>query len=302
MAALPKSGPVTLRANIADYQNTKALKGGAITSELVNFDFCGPKVANQGFKPMIREGRFDVSELAIVSFLQARAVGKPLVMLPVPMLSRFQHHCISYNCTKGEYGPKGIEGRRVAVRSYSQTTGVWVRAILMHEYGVDLSKVRWASYEDPHPAEIKDPPFVERFDPGNRQIDEMLIAGEFDAAILGAEIKGEPRVKTLIPDPHNAAQAWFRKHGIVPVNHYLVVGKSLSQERPDAVREIYAMLEASKKADPLTAGGVDLLPFGMEANRRTIEQVISYAFEQGLIPRLLTVDDLFDDVTRTLGA
>jgi 4,5-dihydroxyphthalate decarboxylase len=297
---LPPTGPVTLDANIAEYLNTKALRADAIKSDLVSINFCGPKTANQGFKPMIREARFHISELAVVSFLQAREAGKPLVLVPAPIMSRFQHHCISYNTKNGEMKPKDIEGKLVGVRSYSQTTALWVRGILKHEYGVDLGKIRWTSYDPPHPAEVKDPDFVVPFDPAGRSVEEMLVAGEFDAAIIGAEIKDEPRVKTLIPDPHNAALDWFKRKGVVPVNHFLVVGASLTKDRPDVVREVYRMIGESKKANPLTSGGVDLLPMGYSATRGTIAEIIKYALEQGLITRSFTVDELFDDVTRAL--
>jgi len=298
---LPKSGPVTLTANIAEYPNTKALRGGQIGSDLVTIEFAGPKIANQGFKPMIREARFHISELAVVSFLQAREAGKPLVLVPAPIMSRFQHHCISYNTRNGVMQPKDVEGKLVGVRSYSQTTALWVRAILKHEYGVDLGKIRWTSYDPPHPAETKDPDFVIKFDPGSRTVEEMLVAGEFGAAIIGAEIKDEPRVKTLIPDPHKAALDWFRRKGVVPVNHYLVVGADLSRDRPDVVRELYRMVGESKKANPVTAGGVDLLPMGYEVNRPTIAQIIEFALEQGLITRRFTVEELFDPVTMKLA-
>ncbi len=298
---LADSGPVTLQANIAEYLNTKALYANEVPSDLVTIDLCGPKIANQGFKPMIREGRFHISELAVVSFLQAREVGKPLVLMPIPIMSRFQHHCISYNTARGALAPKDIEGKLVGLRSYSQTTALWVRAILKHEYGVDLSKIRWTSYDPPHPAEKQDPAFVIKFEPDGRSIDEMLVDGEFDAAIVGNEIKGEPNVTTLIPDPHTAALDWFKRKGIVPVNHYLVVGAALSRQRPDVICEVYRMLGDSKAANPLTAGGVDLLPMGFEANAPTIEQVITYATEQGLINQKVTVEELFDETTRALG-
>ena len=119
---------------------TRALKAARVTSDLVTFDFCGPKVANQGFKPMVREGTFDAGELAIGTFLQAKVYGKPLVLLPAVVMGRSQHHTIVYNHAKGELGPKDLEGRRVGVRSYTQTTGIWVRGILQHEYGVDLEQ------------------------------------------------------------------------------------------------------------------------------------------------------------------
>lgn len=299
--ALPKSGPVTLNANIAEYQNTKAMRAGAIASDLVKIEYVGPKIANQGFKPMIREAKFHISELAVVSFLQAREAGKKLVLAPAPILSRFQHHCISYNTAKHPgMKPKDIEGKLVGVRSYSQTTALWVRAILKHEYGVDLGKIRWSSYDPPHPAEVKDPDFVIPFDPKDRSVEDMLAAGDFDAAIIGAEMKDEPRVATLIPDPNAAALDWYKRKGIVPVNHYLVMGADLPRERPDVVREVYRIIGESKKANPLTSGGVDLLPMGFDANRKTIEQIIEFALEQGLIKTRFRIEDLFDPVTMKL--
>ena len=197
--------------------------------------------------------------------------------------------------------PKDVEGKRVGLRSYSQTTALWVRAILKHEYGVDLGKITWVSYDPPHPAEVSDPPFVEKYVPDERSVEQMLVDGAFDAAIIGAEIKDEPKVATLIPDPHAAALAWYAKFGVVPVNHYMVVGRDLSEQRPDAVAELYRMVAASKQANPLTAGGVDLLPMGFEANRKTIGRIIDYALEQGLISRKFTVEELFDKTTMKFG-
>lgn len=304
MPSYAKSGPLKLTANIAEYVNTKPLRGGQIKSDLVSIDFTGPQVANQGFKPMIREGKFDISELAVVSFLQAREVGKPLVLMPVPIMSRFQHQCISYNLAKcgGEIGPKQIEGKRVGVRSYSQTTALWVRSILKHEHGVDLGKIKWVSYDPPHPAEVTDPDFVEKYVPDGRSVEQMLVDGFFDAAIIGAPIKGEPKVKTLFPDPDAAAKRWYERFGVVPVNHYLVVNKDLSEQRPDVTAELFRMIGESKAAAPLVSNRVDLLPMGYEANRKTIEAVIMYAREQGLIKKAFTVDELFDANTRKLGA
>lgn len=298
---VPKSGPVTLLANIMEYVNTKALRSGEVASDLVKIEFIGPKIANQGFKPLIREAKYHISELAVVSFLQAREAGKPLVLAPAPILSRFQHHCISYNTERCPgLKPKDLEGKLVGLRSYSQTTALWVRAILKHEYGVDLGKIRWSSYDPPHPAEIKDPEFVIPFDPAGRSVEDMLVAGAFDAAIIGTVIKDEPKVATLFADPVATALDWYSRKKIVPVNHYLVMEASLPKERPDVVREVYRMIGASKMANPLTTGGVDLLPMGFEANRPTLEQIIEFALEQGLIKTRFKVEDLFDPVTMAL--
>lgn len=296
---MPANGKVTLKTNLADYAITKRLKGGEIPSDLVEFQFLGTKIANQGFKPMIREGRFDAGELAIVTFLQAKAWGYPLVLLPAVMMGRFQHNCISYNCTKGDLAPKQIEGKRVGVRAYSQTTGVWVRGILAHEYGVDISRVKWATYEEPHVPEYADPAFLDKFDPQGKSMEEMMFEGTFDAIILGSDIPNEPRAKTLIPDPQQAALDWHRKTGAVSVNHFFVVSEEVAK-REDVVREIFRMLVETKKGLPAPANGIDLHPFGVEANRRNLELIIQFAYEQQMLPRMMSVDELFSDLTASL--
>src|SRR4051794_27785577 len=152
--AIPSTGPVKLKLNLADYPVTKALKEGKVSSSLVSFAFCGPPTAHDGFKPMVRDNKFDCGELAIITFLQAKAYGKPYVLMPAPISGRFQHHCIGYNSgVVGDLKPKDIEGKRVGVRSYAQTTGLWVRGVLQHEYGVNLDKVTWVTFEDAHLAE-----------------------------------------------------------------------------------------------------------------------------------------------------
>jgi len=296
---MPATGPVRLTTNLADYPISKALKSGAVTSDLVTFDFAGTKIANQGFKPMVREGKFDAGELAIVTFLQAIAWGKPLVLLPAVMVGRFQHNCISYNCTKGDITPKQLEGKRVGVRAYTQTTGVWVRGLLAHEYGVDISKVIWSTYEDPHVAEYKEPSFLERFDPQGKTMEELMFEGAFDAIIIGGEIPNEPRAKTLLPNAKQAALDWHARTGAVTVNHLFAVSAEVAK-RKDVVQEIWRMLKETKAAMPAPADGIDLFPFGWDANRKNLELVIQYAYEQELLPRMMSVDELITDATRDL--
>ncbi len=296
---MPATGPVKLTTNLADYPISKALKSGAVHSDLVTLDFAGTKTANQSFKPMVREGKFDAGELAIVTFLQAIAWGKPLVLLPAVMVGRFQHNCISYDCTKGDIAPKEIEGKRVGVRAYTQTTGVWVRGLLAHEYDVDLSRVTWSTYEDPHVAEYKEPSFLERFDPQGKTMEEMMFEGAFDAIVVGGEIPNEPRAKTLIPNAKQAALDWHARTGCVTVNHLFAVSEEVAK-RKDVVQEIWRMLKETKAAMPAPADGVDVYPFGWDANRKNLELIIQYAFEQQLLPRMMSVDELITDATRDL--
>jgi 4,5-dihydroxyphthalate decarboxylase len=294
--AFPQAGPIALKTHLAEYPVTRALRAGEVRSDLVKLDFIGPKQAYEGFKPMVREGAYDASELALVTFLQAKAYGKPLVALPAIVLGRFQHGLIGYNAGKGELKPKDLEGRRVGVRSYTQTTGVWLRGILRHEYGVDLGKVQFVTMEDPHVTEYRDPPFVERAS-GAKKLDQMLLDGDVDAAIMG-DLPKDPNIRPLIPDPDAAARAWHAKHGAVQINHIFVVNEQLSKTRPDVIQEIFRLLLASKRAGP--SGGVDSLPFGVEAMRKPLELIAQYALEQKIIPRPITVDELFDDTTRAL--
>jgi 4,5-dihydroxyphthalate decarboxylase len=303
MTKFPATGRVRLKTNLADYPVTRALKEGQVKSDLVEFDFCGPRIANQGFKPMIREGAYDAGELAIGSFLQAKVYGKPLVMLPAVAMARFQHHTIVYNAARGELKPKDLEGRRIAVRSYTQTTGIWVRGILAHEHGVDLSRLKWVCTDDAHLAEYRDPPaLVERPGPGAKSLDEMLIDGDVDAGIPRSDLtRDHPHIRHLFPSPNERARAWAAKYGTVPVNHYFVVAKALAEARPDVVREIYRLLQESKALAPASADGIDFFPYGVEANRRPLELMVQYAVEQEVIPRAFTVEELFEGAADALG-
>jgi 4,5-dihydroxyphthalate decarboxylase len=293
------SAITTLRTNLADSPVTLAMKDGRVKSDLVTLEFCGPKAAHDGFKPMIREGAFDAGEMAIVTYLQAKSYGKPLVLLPTPVSGRFQHHCIGFNKELGHLDPKDIEGRKVGVRTYAQTTGLWVRGILQHEYGVDLDKVNWQVIDDSHLAEYSDPPNCTRI-PKSSNLGQMMLDGELAAAILGVDMPKDPRVQTLVPDPHKAAEEWYKREGVIPINHMFVVHESISKQRPDIVREIYRMIVESRNAAPESAR-TNLPPIGREANRKGIEMAIQWSYEQKIIPRILSYDELFDETTASLG-
>ncbi|WP_260926986.1 phosphate ABC transporter substrate-binding protein [Novosphingobium sp. 9] len=290
---------LTLRANVQDYPQTKALKDGRVSSEIVKLDFCGPEKAHNGFKPMLRENAFDCGELAIVTYLQAKAYGKPWVILPAPVSGRFQHHCAGYNRELGHVAPKDIEGKKVGVRTYAQTTGLWVRGVLQHEYGVDLNKVTWMTGGDGHLLEYTDPDNCVRLPKGS-DIGQMMLDGELTATLQGVDLPKDPRVERLIPDPFNAAKEWFAREGVVPINHMFVVHEDLSKNRPDVVRELYRMIGETRD---LTEGGLPdpFPPMGLEANRKGLQLAIDWAYEQKIIPARMSVDSLFDETTGALG-
>lgn len=292
------TGAPTLRTNLSEYAVTRAMRDGRVKSDLVTLDFCGPTPAHNGFKAMVRESKFDAGELAIVTFLQAKAYGKPYVLLPAPISGRFQHHCAGYNLDFGHLDPKDIEGKKVGVRTYTQTTALWIRGILRHEYGVDLDKVTWMTLNDGHLAEYSDPDNCVRL-PAGSSIPDLMLEGELAAALLGEDMPKDERVRTLVPDAQNAAKDWFARTGVVPINHMFVVHENVSRQRPDIVREIYRMIAESRSL----AVGVPAIfpPLGLEANRKGIQLAIDWALDQKIIPRRLSVDELFDDVTGSLG-
>ena len=290
--------PTALRTVLGNYPHTLALKRGEIASPSVRLDFVDVKPTHLAFKPMVRELKFDLCEMAIVTFLMAKAHGKPLALLPAVMLGRFQHHCMPYNAERGTLTPQSLAGRRVGVRAYSQTTGVWLRGILANDYGVDLDRVHWITFEDAHVAEYRDPPQIER---ASGDLTAMLLAGEIDAAIFGAELPADARLESVIPQPKAAAQDWYRKHRVTPVNHLVVVKTALVRSNPQAVAEGYRLLVAAKQAAPAPAG-IDPAPYGIAANRPALELIVDYCLQQGMIPRRFSVDELFAEVGELIAA
>ena len=290
-----------LRTMLGNYPNTTALKSGAVRSDLVDFDFVEVKVANSLFKKVVRDAEYDVAELAIATYLQAKAYGKPYVLVPAVVVSRGQHHTIAYNADRGPLKPSDLNGKRVGVRAYTVTTGAWVRGILASDYGVDINEVEWITFEDPHVAEYHDPAIVKRA-PQGKDLVQMLLDGEIDAAIVGDKLP-DPRLKYLIPDPEIAAKRWAEIHHGVPINHMVVVRQELSRSRPDAVKDIFRQLHDSKRAAGLPDGGeLDPYRFGVAACRPILEIIIDFCHRQKLIPNRIPVDELFDDTTRSLKA
>ncbi len=234
-----------LRTLLGDHPGTSALKKGSIKSDLVEFDFVDYSPTNKGFKPMVREQAFDVSEMAIVTYLMAKSFGKPMVLLPNVVVARFQHGHALYNAKRGTLKPSDLNGKRVGIRSFTTTTGAWLRGILANDHGVDLNSIDWVTFEDAHVAEFKD---TTKRAPAGKQIVQMLLDGELDA-VLGEKVE-HADLKPLFADVAAEEKAWFAKHGIVPINHLVVVKLGLSKEHPDAVREVHRLIAESAKAYP----------------------------------------------------
>jgi 4,5-dihydroxyphthalate decarboxylase len=274
-----------VKALLGDYPATAALKKGEVRSDRVRLDFADVRPPSAGFKRVVRDLEFDVAELAITTFLMAKAFGKPLRLLPAVVVGRLQHSFLVHNAERGTLAPRDLAGKRIGVRSYSVTTGMWLRGILAEDYGVDPDRITWVTFEEAHVAEFRDPPNVVRAPPG-KDVVGMLLAGEIDAAVVGDGKPADPRIQAVIPDADAAARDWQRRKGAIQINHMVVVKDSVP--RADA-EEVSRLLAKSIAA----AGNPELNPYGVGANRRNLEVAIDYVHRQRLIPRRFAVEELY---------
>ena len=289
--------------------HTKALKDGTVTPRTFDFEIEEVPQIIQAFRRMVRGLEFDISEMAITTYLCARAYGKAFTAIPVFPMRAFHHGAILHNTNAGIRSPKDLEGKRVGVnRGYTVTTGLWARSILQHQYGVDLNRITWVLSGDEHVAEYQPPPNVVPIEKG-KKMEDMLVAGEIPAA-TGVQIDS-PYVKPLIPNAREAGFEALRERGLYPINHTVVVRNDVLAAHPDLAADLFkAFAEARHPyVERLAAGEIesaddrffkdvmdvmgDPLPYGIERNRPMLEAVINHAVEQGIIPRRVDVDELF---------
>jgi 4,5-dihydroxyphthalate decarboxylase len=277
--------PLVLRTALGLSPLVRALKDGRITSDRVRFDFVDVEPVTRAFRRMTRAMEFDLCEMALTTHAQAHAFGKPITALPVVLLRGLHHGALICRRDSTLRGPADLVGKRIGVRAWSQTTGVWVRGVLRDEYGVAHDSMTWVTEEDAHVQEFVDPPFVQRMTAG-QDLRAMLLSGEIDAAVALAGF--DPAVvRTVIPDADAAAAEWSRRTGVYPINHIVVVKDALLAAHPWLADELIRLFLASRKlAD-------DTVPYGIDANRPAIELLMRYAAEQGLIPRPYRIDELF---------
>ncbi len=195
-----------------------------------------------------------------------------------------------YNAKLGTLKPADLNGKRVGIRSFTTTTGAWLRGILANDYGVDLNSIDWVTFEDAHVAEFRD---TTKRAPAGKQIIQMLLDGELDA-VLGEKVD-RPGLKPLFPDAAAEEKAWFAKHDVVPINHMVVVSETLSKTHPGGGAGSFRLLQESAALAPAASPR-----FSADEMRRSLEMIIRYTAQQGLIPRAFAVDELFDDLTRAL--
>lgn len=316
-----------LSISVRTYPYTKPLKTGEIGVEGAELDFIEVEPQIAAFRRMVRDVEFDICELAPTTYLIARAHGAPFTALPIFFGRRFHHDGIKVRTDSGIRVPKDLEGKAVGVRAYSVTTGVWTRGILENEYGLDTSKVTWYVDDEEHVRELQLPPNVRHVAEG-KSLASMIAEGELQAGFdgnagigrEGAPTEGwndkpkreKPDLDDLMPNAAEEAVAHYKRTRIYPVHSTLVVRDELLAAYPDLGRNLYAAFFAAKQAyvDRLRSGeaagkkdlelielsrivGDDPLPYGLEANRPTIEALIEYSFQQKLIPRRVAPEEVF---------
>jgi 4,5-dihydroxyphthalate decarboxylase len=300
-----------LTTAIATYPHTKGLKDGTVTAPGLQFAHLDISPIIVAFRRMCRGLEFDVCEMAITTYLTARAYHKPFTALPVFVLRQFHHAPIVYNVKSGVTSPKDLEGKKVGVRAYTVTTGVWARGILATEYGVDLSKVTWVLNDEEHVEEYHQKYPANVIYQAGANLGTMVANGELAAAI-GVGRVDSPDVKPLIPSAREAEAAWYRKTGIYPINHTVVVKDALLQADPTLGPRLFNAFKDAKAAvlQRLSSGaepsaeeqtlaqrrslvGDDPLPYGLARNRPALEAVIRFAHDQQILPRLVSPEEMF---------
>jgi 4,5-dihydroxyphthalate decarboxylase len=271
-----------LTCAIGDYAALRPLRSGAVASPLLKLDFASIAPINRAFAPMVRELKFDICEIAVATFLQAKAHNKKLALLPIVTMARFQESALLRRADSAIAGPADLKGKRVGVRAYSQTTGLWLRGSLADDYGVAPESVEWITYEDAHVAEYRDPPHARRAASGEVML-EMLRSGAIDAAIFGADAPDDPSFRCVFPDPKAAAQAFLAKHGFTPVNHMICIKQTLAETRPDLIDELMRIFR------DLGVASSD----GRAAVNPALELASRYAAEQGLMERRLALAEIW---------
>ena len=263
-----------MKALLGDYACT------ALFKQRAPLEFEDVRPPSSGFKRVVRNLEFDLAELAITTFLMAKAAGKPYRLLPAVVVARMQHPRLVCD-SRRPVTPRGLEGRRVGVRSYSVTTGMWIRGILEEDHGVDHRRITWVTFEEAHVAEFRDPANVVRA-PAGKKLEEMLLAGEVDAMVSGDALVTDPRVVPVIPDAEGAAREWRERKGAIQINHIVAVKPEV--EAAPLMRLLHESFAA--------AGSPELNPIGLEANRRNLEVAVEFVHRQGLVPRRYAVEEL----------
>ena len=298
-----------LTASFGDYSHTWSLKNGTSVSPRINFEHINITPVTSIFRRMVREYEFDLSEMALSTYLCARSHGKKFSGIPIFLTRSFYHGGIAYSVNSGIESVSDLNGRRIGVRGYTVTPGVWTRGMLQTVYGIDLTSVTWVLSGDEHVEEYEPPSNVISSD--NHNLIDMLRSGEIDAAI-GVGPTDDSNIMPLFTNPHELDRRWFEDTGIYPISHMLVIRDEQLDKNPWIAQEVFNLfLEAKEECvrrledrehiypedewliNLSSIVGSDPLPYGLDSSLATLNTFINFNVEQEVIPEAVNVDDIF---------
>jgi len=308
-----------------DYDRTRPVKDGIVKPEGIELNYLVMPV-EEIFWRMMKYEEFDASELSMGAFLTAASRGRrPFVAIPVFPSRTFRHRCIFVNTDSGVKRVEDLCGKRMGVPEYSMTAAVWLRGMFQHEYGILPSEIHWVQAGEEHPGrkdrvDFEMPAAVRLESRPDTTLNALIESGEI-AAMMSPRmptcfLQGSPRVKRLFPDYRQAEMAYFKKTGMFPIMHVLVIKRSIYEKEPWVAQTLYKAFCDAKEIcmrdlydtnilrvslpwtsaeyedtrDLMTA---DYWPYGLEANRANLETLHGYLLEQGLIKQKLNLDELF---------
>jgi 4,5-dihydroxyphthalate decarboxylase len=273
---------------IGSYDHTKALKEGSVSTPGIDFQFVEVSPITRAFRAMATQQAYDLSEMALATYMLARVYGKPILGLPIVLVRSSLLPGLVTSAASTANDPRELNGKTLGIRSYTQTSGVWVRGILQDAFGLDLSSIRWTTFEGSHLDEYTDPANVSRAPEGASMAD-MVKDGSLFAAIGLPASEG---LRPYLADPGAAEADWARSSGVRTVNHILTLKQSLVDADPELPAKLTDLFQRARGAD-----GAAVPPIGVEPNRKAFETLARYAYEQKVTPRLLTVEELFPTAT-----
>ncbi len=301
-----------LKTFLFDLDPLRPLRDGTVKPSGFDLDIVQGVSGPEGVRRMVRTLEFDVAEIALAAYLCGRAHGIPMTAIPVFPHRTFHHDIIHYNPRSGIKSPADLQGRRVGIRSYVLTPAVWARGMLQADYGVDLNSVTWVRSFDEHIQQFEYPSNV-ILGPQDKDMATLLVEGEYDAALwFGRMTTPHPDIQPLFPDTHKAATQSYKNTGVYPMNHAIVIRDDVLKADPAIARELFAAFTAARdhylgglddggELSPESQAlvrhrdivGDDLLPYGIAGNRRTLEAVIQDSVDQRIIPKKVSVEEIF---------
>jgi 4,5-dihydroxyphthalate decarboxylase len=280
---------LTLRAALGAYPHTAPLRDGRVISQQLRFDLAEIVPVNRAFRPMVNDLAFDVSEMALVTHMLGRARRRPLRGVPVVLMRQSALELLTCPKESKLASAADLAAKTIGVRAYTQTTGTWVRGILHDQFGLDLSTLKWVTFEPAHVDGFDDPANCSRAADGKTLL-EMTLGGEVDAAI---GLEPHPSLRPVLANAEDIERDFERQSGVRPINHVLVVKEELAQQQPWLTSELYFVFNAARERS-IVEDGADPATYGLAANRGAIELLARYAVEQGIVSRAFGAEELFE--------